>query len=184
MNNIDLSGVESSLDAIANSQGIINSVSSVPIAVFTSIATFVFCELLKNILFEPRSRYKKIKEEVAGFIRYYSPYYSNPIKITDENVHSKQVQEYITAKDDLRRCASQLMGFADVLPVFHFFIPGQKKLYEASNRLFVLSSKCIDSVWERIENSDTAYRDESIDSLVWNIKNSLKIKSRSIEEKQ
>lgn len=183
MNNIDLSSVEKSLETIAAGQGSTGPTLSFLIAVATSIATFMVCELLKNILFEPRSRYKKLKEEIAGFIRYYSPYYTKPIKITNENVHTKQVQEYTTAKDDLRRCASQLMGFADVLPVIRLFVPGRKKLYEASNRLFVLSSKCIDSVWESIESPDTAYRDESIDTLVWNIKNSLKIKSRSIEEK-
>ena len=184
MYNIDLSGVESSLDAIANSQETINSVSSVSIAVLTSIVTFVVCELLKNIFFEPSSRYKKIKEEIAGFIRFYAPFYTKPIEITNENIHTKQVQEYITAKEDLRRCASQLMGFADVLPPIHFWVPGRKKLYEASNRLFVLSSKTINSVWERIENTNKMYWNEPVDELVSNIKKSLGISSRSVEEKQ
>ena len=69
MNNIDLSGVESSLDAIANSQGNINSASSFLIAVLTSIVTFIACELLKYFLFEPHIRYKKVKEKTAYCIR-------------------------------------------------------------------------------------------------------------------
>ena len=188
MNNIDLSGVESSLDAIANSQGNINSASSFLIAVLTSIVTFIACELLKYFLFEPHIRYKKVKEKTAYCIRLYYPYYSKPMKITTDNEHTHQAQNYIMAQEEIRRCATELMSFADLLPNKYLcVVPKKQELYAASNRLSVLSLKTIDSVWKRLENQEKLYwdlyGDEPVDVLVSNIKKSLKISSCNIEEK-
>ena len=184
MNNIDLSSVEKSLETIAAGQGSTGTTLSFLIAVATSIATFIVCELLKNILFEPRSRYKKLKEEIAGFIRLYLPYFSKPLDITNDSMHDySTTQEYITAKDDIRRCASELMGFADTLPSIHLGVPNPRDLYDASNRLFVLASKIVNTVWERLDEQNSMYWDESIDTLVSKIKKSLEISSQSVEEK-
>ena len=188
MNNIDLSGVESSLDAIANSQGSISSASSFLIAVLTSIVTFIACELVKHFFFEPYVHYKKVKEKTAYCIRLYYPYYSKPMQITNENEHTHQAQNYIMAQEDIRRCASELMSFADLLPAKYLcVVPKKQELYAASNRLTVLSLKTIDSVWKRLGNQEqlywNLYGDESFDVLVPNIQKSLKINSWNVEEK-
>lgn len=184
MNNIDLSGVESILDAIANSQGNISSTSSFLTAILTSFATFILCEVAKYFIFDPYVRYKKIREKISYFITLYYPCCTKPIESTDENEHSTQAQEYRVAKEDIRRCAAELMSVADLLPSKYICcIPKKEELYAASKRLYVLASKPIHSVWEQLENQGESYWDESVDVLVSNIKKSLKINSRSVEEK-
>ena len=110
------------------------------------------------------------------------------MKITTDNEHTHQAQNYIMAQEEIRRCASELMSFADLLPNKYLcVVPKKQELYAASNRLSVLSLKTIDSVWKRLENQEKLYwdlyGDEPVDVLVSNIKKSLKISSCNIEEK-
>ncbi len=119
-----------------------------------SVLTFLICDiLLKRWLIEPWARYQVLKERAAYCLSFYEPYYTKPIRVTNENENSDVVKRYYEARESLRDCAAQLRGFSEVLkyPGKRVSMPTKSEIRKASEQLFQLSSTMWDSLWESME---------------------------------
>ncbi len=153
------------------------AISPMMVSIITSALVFLICEVfLKRLLIEPWNRYQILKERTAYCLSFYEPFYSKPLRITNENENTDKAKQYMTAKEELRNCSAQLRGFSEILPCLHIGVPAKKDISKAADQLLVLSCTVVDSIWERLSDRYREPTSQDVIDAVNETKKVLKIK--------
>lgn len=106
-------------------------------SVLAGVILYILNEIVKVILFVPRTEYKRIRNRIVFALHMYANAYSNPI---DDIEELKQSEWHREASQELRKCASVLNSFAEKRIVLRFNIPNRNNLQEVVKELILISN--------------------------------------------
>ncbi len=86
-------------------------VISTVLATIGSVITVFATDKIREVYFEPRREFRKIRRRVDSTLVMYACYYANPIDLN--NLSPKVEERYKCASNALREMASELRAFAD-----------------------------------------------------------------------
>lgn len=151
----------------------VDGIISIIVTVVSGVLVFIVGQILTSVWLKPLQEYKEIKRKISYQLVFYANVYSNPIDLAKyKDSNSDAVLNYKSVSEELRKSASELAGFIEILSFIKIGIPKKKNLHNAyknmiglSNSLF-LPYNCICDNEER----------RNIDEYVKNIKNALNIR--------
>jgi hypothetical protein len=108
------------------------------VTVVSGVLVYLAGLLVNEIWLSPLQQYKKIKQAISYNLTFYANMYTNVIDLADKDV--VRIESYKKAGDELRRLASELRGFIQILSWFKPMMPSKKALWEASRCLIGLSN--------------------------------------------
>lgn len=112
-----------------------NPLTDMTFTVVAGVLVYVICEWLKEVWLTPLQEFKKLRAKTSHHLVLYARYYANPI------IGNKPLpDEYEEASLELRKLASEVTAFAEVIPIFHPGIPAPNDIVEAGKDLIGLSN--------------------------------------------
>lgn len=111
---------------------------TVLLTIVSGVIVFVICEYIKDTWLDALQKYKLLKYNISSLLCYYANRYTNPVDIAQFN--NKLPVDYEKGSDDLRKAATELRAFIEVMPWLRIGIPSKETLFQASNGLIGLSN--------------------------------------------
>ncbi len=103
--------------------------------IVSGVLVFALSQLFIEYYLNPIKEYKKLKAKIAYTLTYYACYYSNPIKLEQDEKGLWQ-----NGSNELRKVASEVDAFAQVRPKSNHAIPKKEDLLKVKSSIIGLSN--------------------------------------------
>lgn len=108
------------------------------LTVISGTIVYALSQLFLELVINPTKEYKQLKQKVLYTLSMYCCYYTSPYNLLNENSNLRPVEEYQTARIELRKIGSEFASFIVIVPKFIF--KKRKKLLEVQHSLIGLSN--------------------------------------------